>query len=176
MGQHHSELCLLVQPDVFEDYLIDQPSEIIIDNSLVKFSGLDSATVLQGYMSSSDVHQLPDYTEKIGSALAGLDSIPNAVGLGALVISMLLELIMQKKDEMSTGDILRRVFAEEKASEIRDLMDEYIRRLKTNLRDSQLQLDDTRRIENLLSTQITRLKVFNHNHFYIEQIYYVSVK
>ncbi|GAA6225963.1 uncharacterized protein LOC104944408 isoform X1 [Lates japonicus] len=88
----------------------------------------------------------------------GLESVPNAVGLGCLVISMILELIVGKGNQISTGDMLRRVFAEEKASEIRDLMDEYMRRLSINLRNTQVQLEDTRRIEALLSTQLTQLK------------------
>lgn len=41
-------------------------------------------------------------------------------------------------------------------------MDEYMRRLEINLRNTQLQLEDTRRIEAMLSLQLTRAKVFNH--------------
>eukprot|EP00064_Thunnus_orientalis_P006036 superscaffoldBa00000611_g6050 len=57
------------------------------------------------------------YTEKLGSALGGWESVPNTVGLGTLVISIVLELVVGKSDQMSTGDILCRVSAEEKASE-----------------------------------------------------------
>ena len=163
MGQSQSlEFCLIPYPPHAAVYMVEHQPEIVIDNSLVQFSGLDSTNVLQGYMSSVDANQLSGYTERLGSALGGLESVPNAVGLGALVISMILELFVGKKDEMNTRDILRRVFAEEKASEIRDLMDEYMRRLEINLRNTQLQLEDTRRIEAMLSLQLTRAKVFNH--------------
>lgn len=164
-GQSMGNECLVYYPPHAGTYLVERQPEIIIDNALVQFSGLDSTAVLQGYMSSVDVSQLPDYTEKLGSALGGLQSVPNAVGLGALVISMVLELVIGKRNQMSTADILRRVFAEEKASEIRDLMDEYMRRLSLNLRNSQLQLEDTRRIEAMLSAQLTRLNVFNRISF-----------
>lgn len=151
--------CLVYYPPYSCTFILDPLPEIIIDNSLVQYSGLNSTAVLQDYMSSAvSVNQLPAYTEKLGSALGGLLPIPNAVGLGALVISIILELILGTNDQVTTGDILRRVFAEEKASEIRDLMDEYMRRLTLNLRSPRLQLEDTRRIEAMLSVQLTRLK------------------
>lgn len=44
-------------------------------------------------------------------------------------------------------------------SEVRDLMDEYLKRLQINLGKPQLQLADTRQTEISLSAQLTRLKV-----------------
>lgn len=43
--------------------------------------------------------------------------------------------------------------------EVRDLMDEYLKRLRINLGKPQLQLAETRQIETDLSVQLTRLKV-----------------
>lgn len=59
--------------------------------------------------------------EKLGSALGGLTLVPNAVGLGALIISMILETVGRalEKETMGTDDMLQRVFAQEKANEVR---------------------------------------------------------
>ncbi|XP_034081618.1 zinc transporter ZIP11-like [Gymnodraco acuticeps] len=59
---------------------------------------------------------------------------------------------------MGTAEMLQRVFADEKAKEVRDLMDEYLKRLQINLGKPQLQLAETRQIELVLSAQLTRLK------------------
>lgn len=56
------------------------------------------------------------------------------------------------------GDMLRRVFSEEKASKARDLMDEYLKRMQMHLENKLLQLQDTNCLEAQLSTQLTRLK------------------
>ncbi|XP_010768253.1 uncharacterized protein isoform X3 [Notothenia coriiceps] len=86
--------------------------------------------------------------------------VPNAVGLGALVISMMLEIILKSLGQKTVGtaEMLQRVFAEEKGNEVRDLMDEYLKRLQINLGKPQLQLAETRQIESDLSAQLTRLK------------------
>lgn len=59
--------------------------------------------------------------EKLGSALGGLKLVPNAVGLGAFMISIILETFGKSlgKQTMGTADMLQRVFAQEKANEVR---------------------------------------------------------
>lgn len=137
-----------------------------IDDSLLKYSGPGSTAVLNDY--SSELHNaiqdnLPNYIEQTGSALAGFAAIPHAVGVGALIISMVLQMAfftakgLQSNEEHS-GDMLRRIFAEEKASEVRDLMEEYLKRYKMHLRAKQMLLDDTRHLERSLSHQLTRLR------------------
>lgn len=74
MGQGPSigKTSLVYHPPRACAYLVERPPDIIVDNSLVQHSGLDYTAVLQAYMSSVvDVNQLPDYTEKLGSALGG---------------------------------------------------------------------------------------------------------
>ena len=137
--------------------------DVGIDETLLLYSGTQSLAVLSAFNSvlqNEAQHLIPDYVEKFGAALAGFAVIPHAVGVGALVISMIIQLAIKGSSTGKEGpaNIPRRVFAEEKALEVRDLMDEYVKRYKMNLRDDRLLLDDTRRLEESLSLQLTRLK------------------
>ncbi|KAK5880807.1 hypothetical protein CesoFtcFv8_021677 [Champsocephalus esox] len=135
-----------------------------IDSCLLSYSGLNSNEELDRYrdqvFNDEESFDVPSAVEKLGGVLAGLETVPNAVGLGALVISMILEIVgkILGKKTMGTAEMLPRVFADEKAKEVRDLMDEYLKRLRINLGKPQLQLAETRQIELDLSAQLTRLK------------------
>lgn len=61
----------------------------------------------------------------------------------------MLELVLHSAKEapVDTGDMLRRVFAEENASKARDLMDEYLKRMQMHLGNKQLQLQDINCLE-----------------------------
>lgn len=104
--------------------------------------------------------QAPSYVASLGAVLAGLSSVPNAVGIGALVVSMILEISAAGHGEpqRDVSHLLCRVFAEEKASEVRDLMEEYLKRYRMHVGASEHLLKDTRRLEAELSVQLTRLK------------------
>ncbi|KAI9529371.1 hypothetical protein NQZ68_011076 [Dissostichus eleginoides] len=132
-------------------------------SSLLSYSGLNSYDVLDSYR--DQVFDVPGAVEKLGAALAGFKAVPNAVGLGALIISMILESVGKSlgKQTMGTAEMLQRVFAEEKGNEVRDLMDEYLKRLRINLGKPQLQLAETRQIEIDLSAQLTRLKILKES-------------
>lgn len=56
------------------------------------------------------------------------------------------------------ADMLRNVFAEEKASAVRNLMDEYMKRCQMHLRNDESLLDDSRDLEMKLSLQLTMLR------------------
>lgn len=91
---------------------------------LETFSGVNSAHKLNLYRDQiiqSDLNQAAATVEKLGSALSGLSVVPNAVGLGALIISMILETVAKTlgKQTMGTAEMLQRVFAQEKANEVR---------------------------------------------------------
>ncbi|KAL4593637.1 hypothetical protein GN956_G26433 [Arapaima gigas] len=137
--------------------------DIGIDPSLLKYSGVDSTSLVQEY-NSAIKEQLknaaPAYTRTLITTLGGFTSVPNAVGLGALVISMLIEIAVaaSRIPTESHANMLRRVFAEEKVSELRDLMDEYLKRYRVNLINNDELLKDTRRLEHQISTQLTRVR------------------
>ncbi|MED6248735.1 hypothetical protein ATANTOWER_004210 [Ataeniobius toweri] len=86
--------------------------------------------------------------------------VPNAVGLGALVITLLLDNITKSwgKPTIGTAEMLQTVFAQEKGNEVRDLMEEYLKRLRMYLRRPEEVPAQTRQLEPQLSTQLTRLK------------------
>lgn len=89
--------------------------DVGIDETLLRYSGTNSNAELQAY-SDELRNSVPDYIDKLGSNLAPFDSVSNAVGLAALVISMILEIIM-KKNRDAHGDtygMVLRVFGEEK--------------------------------------------------------------
>lgn len=71
---------------------------------LLKNSGTDSRALLQSYI------------DRLGSAFGALTVIPNGVGLGALVISMILEIVIKSTSQASPNSysLLRRVFEKRK--------------------------------------------------------------
>uniref|UniRef100_G3N3Z0 Uncharacterized protein n=1 Tax=Gasterosteus aculeatus TaxID=69293 RepID=G3N3Z0_GASAC len=98
--------------------------DVGLDRSLLKYSGLNSNAELQTY-SDGLVNQIPEYVEKLGSSLSST-LFPNAVGLGALMISMIIDISM--KSHVATSDDsyskFLQAFGEEKASAVRDTVSE----------------------------------------------------
>lgn len=132
--------------------------DVGIDESLLKYSGLNSNAELETYAQQL-AKNTPGYIEKVGSSLASLSAVPNAVGLGALVISMVLEIFLKSTEEQpeDTYSILRRVFGEEKASSVRDMMAESLKRYELNMKDDQGLLREIQELERELSARITVL-------------------
>ncbi|XP_076870081.1 E3 SUMO-protein ligase ZBED1-like [Brachyhypopomus gauderio] len=136
-------------------------SDVGIDATLIKYSGTDSAAKLREYSNHlSAISTANGYVDKLGSTLISYSGAVNSVGLGALVISFMLDLAIRsaETDSGDTLNMLRRVFAEEKASDVRDSMYEYMKRLGMHLRDPVRALEDTERLEKQLSGQLTRLR------------------
>lgn len=133
--------------------------DVGIDGSLVKYSGLNSAAELENSIKDM-ISKIPDFIQSLGCAIASFDAVSNAVGLGAVALAIALELLLmtQQESEDSTLDMVRRVFAEEKASGVRDLMEEYLKRLRMYLHQPSQALEETERLEKQLSEQLTRLK------------------
>ncbi|KAJ8346326.1 hypothetical protein AAFF_G00213400 [Aldrovandia affinis] len=132
--------------------------DVGIDGSLLAHSGLSSTAVLSGY--SSELQQRLEtnagaYAKDLGTPLGAFTPVPNAVGLGALLISMVIELALVPQGETSgsSAGLLRRVFAE-----ARNLMDEYAKRHEMFLRDEGRLTEETRRLEPQPSVQLTRLR------------------
>ncbi|KAG1932844.1 hypothetical protein F2P79_020858 [Pimephales promelas] len=150
--------------EMYNDILWQTPCllpDVGIDESLLKYSGDDSNAVLQSY-SDGMLDSMPGYVSGFGSAFGNLKSVPNAVGLGALVISMIIEIIIksstQTSDKTDTYSLLRRVFGEEKASSVRDIMTEYLKRHRMFMTNDQLLREDIKRLEKQLSQHLTILR------------------
>ncbi|KAK2869617.1 hypothetical protein Q7C36_001488 [Tachysurus vachellii] len=140
--------------------------DVSIDGSLVKYSGLDSTSELENSITEmlKDAHSwLKENRDFVLSALSALSNVPSPVGLCAMVLSIAVELIIsteveKKENKDSTSDMMRRVFSEEKASGVRDTMEEYMKRLRMYLHEPTRVLEETQRLEKQLSEQLTRLK------------------
>ena len=132
--------------------------DVGIDQSLLRYSGANSNAELQSF-SKELISMQPGYIEKLGSSLSSFTSVPNAVGLGALVISMILEIILKSSTQREDSySLLRRVFAEEKSSSVRDTMTEYVRRHRTFMKDQQRLRLELNRLETQLSGHLTVLR------------------
>ncbi|CAM4728589.1 unnamed protein product [Leuciscus chuanchicus] len=103
---------------------------------------------------------VPGYVSGFGSAFGPLTSVPNAVGLGALVISLLIEIAIKASTQTSadTYSLLRRVFWEEKASGVRDTISEYLKRHELHMNNNQRLWEEIRRLEQDLSKHLTILR------------------
>ncbi|XP_063058656.1 uncharacterized protein LOC134452220 [Engraulis encrasicolus] len=165
-GESHHESPEQIMAEFFH-MLPNNYMDVGIDESLLMFSGTDSTDQLVGYSSdlqSQLADDLPAFIGKVGEMVGGFTPVPNAVGLGAFVLSMILQIAFGSikgsggNTKPSPADMLRRVFAEEKASEVRDLMDEYLKRYKMYLYDEQRLLQETERLEKQLSLQVTVLQ------------------
>lgn len=133
--------------------------DIGIDKALLKYSGTDSNDVLQNYADEL-VASTPGFIDRLGSGLAPLTVVPNAVGLGALVISMIMEICIKSltQQDANSYSLLRRVFGEEKGSAVRDTMSECMRRQKVFMDNDRQLLKELQRLEAKLSHQLTILR------------------
>lgn len=130
-----------------------------IDEDLLKYSGPDSSALLQSH-SSELLSSTPGYIDKLGSAFGALTVVPNGVGLGALVISMIIDIAIKSIGQASPDSysLLQRVFGEEKGSAVRDTMSEYLKRHQMFLNNNQELLVELVRLEAALSHQLTTLR------------------
>lgn len=131
--------------------------DVGIDESLLKYSGIDSNAVLNAY--SNELIAVPDFIVNLGSSLAQMTLVPNAVGLGALVISIIMEICIKgTQTNADSYGMLRRVFGEEKASAVRDTLSEYLRRHRMFMNNDQRMQGEIRRLEEQLSNHLTILR------------------
>ncbi|XP_075939522.1 uncharacterized protein LOC142941117 [Anarhichas minor] len=99
-----------------------------------------------------------DWIKSLAGKLAGLTSVPALAGLGALAVAVFIDIVSFSPPEESTKAALRSVFADEKASEVWDQIDECLKRYVMHLHDNDELTSDIRRIECLLSVALTKLK------------------
>ncbi|XP_034724919.1 uncharacterized protein LOC117943104 [Etheostoma cragini] len=133
--------------------------DVGIDESLLRYSGTDSNAVLQAF-STEMLNSVPGYVGRLGSILGSKTPIPNAVGLGALVISLIIEIAIKSSSRPrdNTYSLLRRVFGEEKASSVQDTMSEVLERHDMFKDNNQRLREEMRRLEQQLSYHLTILR------------------
>ncbi|CAK6979079.1 uncharacterized protein LOC121891817 [Scomber scombrus] len=132
--------------------------DVGLDESVLKYSGLNSSAALQVY-SNELVNSVPGFVERLGSSLGSLNSIPNAVGLGALVISLIMEICMKSSTEPTEDSysMFKRVFGEEKASSVQNRMSESVKRYRAFMNNNQRLWKELDRLELQLSQDLTNL-------------------
>ncbi|XP_014351529.1 uncharacterized protein LOC102366737 [Latimeria chalumnae] len=115
------------------------------------------ATSIAGVLQGKAVQYIPRVVMELGESAA----VPRgAVGVGALAIAILLDMILKRSqgDLISTSDAIQQVFAYEKSSEVGNLIEDYLKRYYMFAENPITVLQETRRYEQLLSLQLTRVK------------------
>lgn len=101
---------------------------------------------------------VPDWVKSLAEKLCGLSSAPALAGLGALAVAILIDVVSSSPPEESTKGALRSVLAEQKASEVWDLVDECLKRCAMHINSTENLRRDIERLESQLSAALTRLK------------------
>lgn len=134
------EQAALIPAEIFnvsQTHLPFMLPDVGIHESLLKFSGSNSNSELKG---SSDelIKKLPGNLLKLRQALPS-SKVSDAVGLGALVISMIMEICTSDSRQTSEDSfsLLQNVFGQEKASAVRNTMLEYLKRHRMFINNEQ---------------------------------------
>ncbi|XP_042249297.1 uncharacterized protein LOC121884508 isoform X2 [Thunnus maccoyii] len=145
--------------DRFVGEISDGP-DVKVNQNIVKFCSLDSSDMLRQHyerrMGVSDC--APDWIKNLAEKLGAFMSAPELAGLGALAVAIFIDIVSFSPPEESMKDALRCVFAEEKASEVWDQIDECLKRCMMHINDDQKLSSDLQRIECQLSAALTKLK------------------
>ncbi|KAJ1147814.1 hypothetical protein NDU88_000669 [Pleurodeles waltl] len=115
-------------------------NKLDLDEKFLKFLDVGSTGALTAYNQEivSSVPNVPDFTRQLITLLRGLTTVPHAFGIGALFLSMFLDLALNSvKRGPNFQSVLQKVFAYEKVSEIHVLMELYSMGWKVNVRDTQ---------------------------------------
>lgn len=138
---------------------ISEGPDLRVNKNIKMFTSLSSSDNLRQHyqkrkMEAGDCNWIKSLTEKLG----GLTPAPKLAGLGALAIAVLIDIVSFSPPEESTKEALRCVFAEEKASEVWDLVDECLKRCMMHIKNNDRLKSDIERIEWQLSAALTKLK------------------
>ncbi|XP_044037460.1 uncharacterized protein LOC122868999 [Siniperca chuatsi] len=133
--------------------------DVKVNRAIVKFCSTSSSN-LQQHLSKRKQKSYPtaDWLKKLAEKLANLSPDPKLAGLGALAVAVFIDIVSATSSSESTKDALRCVFAEEKASEVWDQIDECLKRCVMNIDDDAELVSDIKRIECQLSVALTKLK------------------
>ncbi|XP_070703909.1 uncharacterized protein [Pempheris klunzingeri] len=144
----------------FASYVKAGP-DLRVNRNIVMFTSLSSSDNLRRHYERRRVElgdHAADWTKSLVEKLSGLTAAPELAGLGALAIAVLIDIVSSSPPEESTKEALRGVFAEQKASEVWDHIDECLKRCRMNINSRDDLKSDIKRIEYQLSAALTRLK------------------
>ncbi|XP_030262318.1 uncharacterized protein LOC115574839 [Sparus aurata] len=149
--------------DRFVNRLSEGP-DLRVNKTINMFTSLESSDNLTQHYEKRKMESgggAADWTKSLMEKLAALTPASELAGLGALAIAIIIDIIIDNSSgppEESTKEALRCVFAEEKASEVWDHIDECLKRCVMHINNTEELVGDIRRIEVQLSAAITRLK------------------
>ncbi|XP_039681465.1 uncharacterized protein LOC120574983 [Perca fluviatilis] len=144
----------------FKNQIKDGP-DLRVNTTIVMFTGLSSSDTLTQHYKKRKMEGGLVATGLIKSLLeivGNMTPAPALAGLGTMAISIIIDSFYPSLPEESTKDALRSVFAEEKASEVWDQIDECLKRCVMHIKNDHELVTDIRRIEVQLSTALTKLK------------------
>ncbi|KAL7377713.1 hypothetical protein ABVT39_003457 [Epinephelus coioides] len=151
------------EKEELENFVMRLPEgpDLRVSRSIKMFTSLESSDNLRQHyetrkMEAGDV--AADLIKNLVDKLADLKSAPQLAGLGALAVAVFIDVITFSPPEESTKDALRCVFAEEKASEVWDQIDECLKRCTMHINDDDELRSNISRIECQLSAALTKLK------------------
>lgn len=130
--------------------------DVDIDKALLQFSGPRSLEKLIQYYKQREMELI----ENAAAWIKDLTEKPDAAGLGSLVISIVIDRSVAaiEPPEDSTDYLLLRIFAEEKASAVRNQMHEYLKRHLMHIHNKAELKSDIQHVERNLSFALTQLK------------------
>ncbi|XP_038564844.1 uncharacterized protein LOC119895659 [Micropterus salmoides] len=137
-----------------------QCPDVKVNRSIVMFCSTSSSETLQQHLNNRTQKEYPiaDWMKQLAEKLANLCLKPELAGLGALAIAIFIDVISAASSSEATMEALRSVFAEEKASEVWDQIDECLKRCMMNINNRAELVSDIKRIECQLSAAVTKLK------------------
>ncbi|KAK9529624.1 hypothetical protein VZT92_013704 [Zoarces viviparus] len=133
---------------------------LTVDKGIVMFTSLSASDDLRQHYEARKMEagdHAADFIKSLADKLAGLTPAPALAGLGALILAIFIDSAFSVTKE-STKDALRSVFADEKALEVWDQIDECLKRCAMHLHDNDELTGDLQRIEDRLSLALTKLK------------------
>lgn len=134
--------------------------DVKVSEAIVMFCTSSSSDGLQQHLDSrkQEDHATAEWTKTLAEKLASLSPNPKLVGLGALALAVFIDVVSDTSPSEATKAALRLVFAEEKASEVWDQIDECLKRCIMHIHDDGALAGDITQMERQLSAALTRLK------------------
>ncbi|KAK2833928.1 hypothetical protein Q5P01_017817 [Channa striata] len=146
--------------DNFVKTLKEAP-DLRVNKNIVMFCSLSSSDNLKQHYEQRKMEAgdcAADWIKSLMEKLGELTPAPALAGLGGLAIAVLIDIISFNPPEECIKEALRTVFAEEKASEVWDQIDECLKRCTMNINNKDKLKSDIERIESQLSTALTKLR------------------
>ncbi|XP_051276096.1 uncharacterized protein LOC127374591 [Dicentrarchus labrax] len=142
---------------------LTQGPDLTVNKSIGMFTSLSSSEYLNQHFQRSKMEAgdcAADWIKKLVEKLANFTPVPQLAGLGALAISVIIDVVSFVPPEETVKNTLQSVFAEEKTSEIWDQIDECLKRCVMHIDNDDELKSDLERIECQLSAALTKLKNF----------------